>query len=201
MAERQMPRKVDISDPNGAESERKNEKIITGSVQTRKKNAGQKFADVFIAEDMSSVKNYILMDVILPSAKKAIYDIVIGGLSMALFGERGSSGKDRNSGISVSYRDYYSTKERKPTQVVRSVYTFDDILLETRADAEDVLDRMIENVEQYGSVSVADMYDMVGITGNFTDNKYGWYDLRSAHIERTREGCYVIRLPKVLPLK
>jgi hypothetical protein len=40
---------------------------------------------------------------------------------------------------------------------------------------------------------------LVGITGNYTDNKYGWTDIRSASVNRTRDG-YALKLPKALPL-
>jgi hypothetical protein len=48
-------------------------------------------------------------------------------------------------------------------------------------------------------VSVADLYDLVGVTGNYTDNKYGWTDIRSASVIRVRDG-YMLKLPKALPL-
>ena len=44
-------------------------KVVRGTVK-RSKNSGSKLADVFISEDVSNVKNYILMDVIVPAVKK-----------------------------------------------------------------------------------------------------------------------------------
>ena len=46
---------------------------------------------------------------------------------------------------------------------------------------------------------MADLYDLVGMTSNYTDNKYGWYDLRTAYIQGV-SGGYVIRLPKPVAL-
>jgi hypothetical protein len=54
-------------------------------------------------------------------------------------------------------------------------------------------------IDTYGIVSVADFYDLVGITGNYTDNKYGWNNIHSASIVRVREG-YMIKLPRALAL-
>ena len=51
----------------------------------------------------------------------------------------------------------------------------------------------------YGTVSVADLYDLVGISGNYTDNKYGWTNIRNAEPIRVRDG-YMLKLPKALPL-
>ena len=66
-------------------------------------------------------------------------------------------------------------------------------------EAEDVLERMDELIATYQVVSVADFYDLVGVSGNYTDNKYGWTDIRNASVIRVRDG-YMIKLPKALPL-
>ena len=54
---------------------------------------------------------------------------------------------------------------------------------------------MDDILEKYGMVSVADLYDLVGVTGNYTDNKYGWTNLSNAEIVRVRDG-YQIKLPR-----
>ena len=59
--------------------------------------------------------------------------------------------------------------------------------------------RMDELVESYGVVRVADLYDLVGLTGNFTDNKYGWTNVKNAQIVRVRDG-YMIKMPRALPI-
>ena len=46
---------------------------------------------------------------------------------------------------------------------------------------------------------MADLYDMVNITGDYTDTKWGWYDLRGAGVERIRSG-YLLDLPRPVPL-
>lgn len=54
-------------------------------------------------------------------------------------------------------------------------------------------------ISVYGMVSVADLYDLIGVTGNYTDNKYGWTDIRSASVVRVRDG-YIVKMPKAMPL-
>lgn len=183
-------------------SEKKIEKVISGSVKSKKKNEIQKFADVFISEDVSNVKSYIVLDVLVPAIKKAISDIVTNGIDMILYGESGRTKKNSTSS-KISYRSYYEKendqKRSYNSTSIKSGYSYDDIILDNRGEAEDVLARMDELVATYGIVSVADLYDLVGITGAYTDNKYGWTDVRSATVVRTRDG-YLIKLPKVLPL-
>ena len=180
--------------------EKKVEKAITGVAKKKQKGGVQKLTDVFLTEDISSVKNYILMDVVIPAVKKGISDIVTNGIDMLLYGENGSS-KKQSTASKVSYRSYYESGKERNSQIqhTRLGYNYDDIVLDNRGEAEDVLTRMDELISTYGMVSVADLYDLVGITCNYTDNKYGWTDVRSASIVRIREG-YLIKMPKAMPL-
>lgn len=72
--------------------------------------------------------------------------------------------------------------------------------LKTRGEAEEVLSQMEAMLDRYKLVRVADLYDMAGITHDYTDNDYGWTNLRSADIVRTRDGWYMIRLPRAVPI-
>lgn len=177
------------------------DKIVHGKVKTRK-NEIRKLTDVFISEDVSNVKTYILMDVLVPSIKKAIYDIIVNSLDMSLFGGRGSG--RRPTADTVSFRDYNSVSRRdnRSCSGNRTVsgYSYDDIVLETRGEAEAVLSRMDEIMDEYEIVRVADLYDLVGITGDYTDNKYGWTNIRNADIVRVRDG-YKIKMPRALPIR
>lgn len=178
-------------------------KVIKGKAKV-KKNEVRKFTDVFISEDASNVKNYILMDVIVPSIKKAIYDLVMGTLDMTFYGGRGGSTR-RPTADKVSYQNYdYSSASRRDERSYNrtrtaSGYTYDDIVVDTRGEAETVLTRMDEIMEEYGTVRVADLYDLVGVTGQYTDNNYGWTNIRNAEIVRVRDG-YKIKMPRALPL-
>lgn len=174
------------------------EKIVRGKVKT-KKNDMRKLTDMFISEDAANVKSYILMDVLVPAIKKAIYDIVVNSLDMSLFGGRG--GARRSTADKVSYRDYNGVSRRDDrTSRTTSGYSYDDIILETRGEAEAVLARMDEIMEEYEIVRVADLYDLVGVTGQHTDNKYGWTNIRNAEVERVRDG-YRIKMPRALPIR
>ena len=175
--------------------------VVQVPAKTRKKGELRKFSDVFISEDASNVKSYILQDVLLPTIKDTISNIIKSSVDMILFGEARRGDSSKSGGYKPSYRSYYD--DRNDSYRRRDTYTpysFDDVLLDSRADAEEVLNGLIDIVEKYGVVSVADLYDLVGIVGVYTDNKYGWTDLRTARIERDRSGAYYIKLPRALPL-
>ena len=185
-----------------ASEEKRVDKVVHGKVKTQKNNK-RKLADLFISEDAGNIKNYIFLDVIVPAVKKAIYDLVVGALDMSLYGGRGGSGK-RSTADRVSYRDYNSVSRRDTRSYesarTTSGYSYDDIVLETRGEAEAVLSRMDEIMEEYEIVRVADLYDLVGITGEHTDNKYGWTNIRNAKIVRVRDG-WKIEMPRALPIR
>ncbi|NSJ25482.1 hypothetical protein [Blautia glucerasea] len=185
---------------NATLPEKKIQQITTGKVRVKKKSEMSKFKDVFISEDVSNVKSYIFMDVLVPAVKKAISDIVRDGIDMILYGDTKRGNRSSNASY-VSYRDYSRDRrdDCRSGSRNRSGYSYDDIILETRGEAEDVLTRMDELIETYGVVSVADMYDLVGKTCNYTDNKYGWKNIRTAEPIRVRDG-YMLKLPKAGPI-
>ena len=184
-----------------AVAEKKVEKAVTGPVKVKKKSEMSKLKDIFISEDAGNVKSYVIMDVLIPALKKAVSDIVTNGIDMILYGETGRN-KRSSTASNVSYRSYYDRREddrRYSSNRTVSGYSYNDIILETRGEAEEVLSRLDELIETYKIATVADLYDLVGITGNYTDNKYGWTNIRNAEAIRVRDG-YVLKLPKALPI-
>lgn len=182
------------------EEKKKVEKVINGSVKTKKKTLGQKVAEAFIPEDVTNVGDYLLQDIFVPSAKKLFEELVTSGISILLYGDAGRGKRGNTKASRVNYNSIRDGANHNSSPVhTRSRYEYDDVVLDSRGDAEDVLDRMCELVSAYGMASIADLYDLVGITGNYTDNKYGWTDLRNAYVERVRDG-YLIKMPRVVPL-
>lgn len=183
--------------------EKRVERVVTGQVRQKKKSEIRKLTDVFVSEDVSNVKSYILMDVLVPAIKKAVSDIVTNGVDMILYGESGRT-KKRDSGASrVSYRSYYEReRDRRDSDRsrVRTGYDFDEYSLDNRGEAEEVLSQMDDLIDRYGTVSVADYCELIGVRSNYTDNNYGWSNIRSATVVRDRDGGWVIKLPRAMPL-
>lgn len=174
-------------------------KVVNGKVRTKKKSGISKLADTFISEDAQNVKSYVVLDVLIPALKKAISDIVVNGIDMILYGEAGHT-KKRYTSSYISYNKYSDRRDEHEYSRARVGYSYDDIILDSRGEAEEVLDKMFELLDTYQFVSVADLYDLVGVTGNYTDNKYGWTNLRGAEPVRMRDGGYALKLPKAYPI-
>lgn len=178
--------------------EKKIEKVVTG-VKTKKKSGVSKLADVFISEDVANVKSYILMDVLVPSIKKAIADIVTNGIDMLLYGGTQSSG--RRVGVDrVSYDRFSDKRDRGVSRgVSRTRFDYEDLVFNNRGEVEAVREQMEDVIERYGFVTVADMYDMADLTAPYTASKYGWTSIRNAEPVRTRDG-YILKLPRAVPI-
>lgn len=179
------------------------QKVVDGKVKT-KRNEGRKLANIFISEDAGQVKSYVIMDVLVPAIKKAISDIVTDGVDMILYGEKSGKGNRAGGGTTrVSYRNYYDDRKgdsRDRYRDLRERFDYDDLVFESRSQAEQVRDEMFNMIDRYGMVTVADMYDAAGLVAPFTSNKYGWISLRTSEIVRTRGGDYMIKLPKAMPI-
>lgn len=180
------------------------ESVVKGTTMTRKKTLGTKIRDTFIAEDLVKVKDYVISDVIIPNIKKAVDDIVSNGIHMVLYGSAGRpANSSRTAPISqrVSYRSYYDQRNGSvPVRVANNGYDFEDVVFDSRGDAELVLDQMIDIISSYGVCTVADYYDSCGRTSDYTTVDYGWRNLRSARVDRVSEG-YVIKLPRAVPIR
>lgn len=176
------------------------EKIVTGDVIQRKQNVAGKVMKNFFAEDFHSVMNYVVMEVMVPAAKNLLSDAISQGAERMLNGDsRPRSAPGNRSG----YTSYNAVSKPTPTYAMsrqaRASHDFNDIILATRGEAEDVLDNLRTLISQFDVAGVQDLYDLVGLTGEFTDAKWGWYDLRSASVRPVRGG-YILNMPRTQPL-
>lgn len=180
--------------------QRRAEKVITGGVTQRRKSGIDKLGSIFLAGDVEDVKEYIIEDVLIPTIKRAFYDIICNGMGMML-GERNPNKGNQSS--RVSYRSYYDRpderKSRNNSDQSRLNYGYKDLIFDNRGDAEVVLEQMFELLDRYDAVSIADLFDLAGESSNYTDNKYGWTNLEDARVQPVRGG-YIIQLPRATTL-
>ncbi|HEY2455627.1 MAG TPA: hypothetical protein VGI71_24030 [Scandinavium sp.] len=191
------------------ESERaKPEKVVEGEVVQRKKSTAGRFLSKFISDDSQGVGEYVIMEVLLPAAKNMVSDAVSQGIERLLFGDakpsrsghRAYTNYSRNATGQRYIPGSPMSDPRPPlSRQARASHDFDDIIIASRAEAEEVLDRLRDLINQYEVATVSDLYDLVGLTGEFTDDKWGWDDLRSASIRAIRGG-YLLNLPRTHPI-
>jgi len=175
--------------------------VVANPAKTKKKSEAKKLANSLIVEDSKTVFSYIVKEVLIPATKKLISDMGKSALDMFLYGDDERPRKRRDS--KISYRQYYDderSERKRNTYHSRNALDYDDIVLDSRGDAEMVLDSLDDIIRRYQFASIMDLYELVGIsTDNYTLSKYGWTSLKHADIKRTRDG-YLLVLPKAIPI-
>ena len=183
------------------------EKVVSNDVIKRKRSIAERFAGSFLSEDSGTVVGYVLMEVMIPAAKNMVSDAVSEGIQRLLFGDARprSAGSGRpgytnySRPFSQAHHTSSSTGRPQMSRQARATHDFNDIIISSRGEAEDVLDRLRDLINVYDVATVSDLYDLVGLTGEFTDDKWGWYDLRSAAVRAVRGG-YLLHLPRTQPI-
>lgn len=186
------------------EEREKVEKVISGTVIQKKPNMLKRLGRNMVADDVTNVGDFVFTDVVMPAVRNLMYDIVSQGTHRVLFGTaRGRRGVVPGYGGPVAnLKTAYNrvNTESAPTSSAMSRedqarHNFDELYLPSHADAMEVLENLVARVDRYGSASVSDLYDYLGVTGGFTDQKYGWTNLSSADVRQTRRG-FVFDLPR-----
>ena len=177
--------------------------VVKGPVKVKKEPLSRKFSDVFLADSVDNVKSYVLFDVIVPAIKNLIVDMTTNSIDMLVNGRAGTGRSSRRGGH-TSYSSYFRGDDRpsRRTANPRERYSYNDIIFETRGDANEVLDIMMEVLDKYKVISIADYYELsnANVQEQYTDRSYGWFELDDAHIIRDRDG-YRISLPRPESIK
>ena len=169
------------------------EKVASG--QVRKKSW---LSSIFLPGDIDDIKHYILYDVLGPTIRRTISDMVTSSVNM-LLGQSTRSGS--GSAPRESYRSYYDRpaqyeQRTRPTSPRNA--SVENVSFGTRADAENVLWRMQERLRQYQNVSVANFFEFADIRPSYTDWDFGWTDLRNACVEYSScDRQYYIKFPPI----
>lgn len=183
-------------------------KVVVGEVVRRKKPLSKRMREMFTGEEDGSIGEYVLVDMIIPALKDLIADVIIGSTERKLFGQASGRRHRRPGGNGPANRFAYDQVGRNPvgrasgrdegrglSRNARARHDFDEIVIPTRPEAEEVLTQMFDLIDRYNEVSVAEFFELVGVPGNFADRRHGWTDLRGSRVSRANGGGYVLDLP------
>lgn len=187
-----------------AEEEKIITPIVEGRVIVRKKGAFSKIRDFFAHEDSQSIGEYVLMDVALPAVRDLIFEMINAGAEKTLYPDTVSRGDYSRRSSRTPYDRISTEKARRGgdsrdprsrmSAVGRKTHNFKEVILEDRAEAEEVLTDMYGLLDRFQMVTVADVYGLVGEDSDFIDSKWGWTNLDGAKASRVRGG-YMLILP------
>lgn len=198
------------SDKNKQQNESKDiHRVTQNEPVRRKKSLRKQFQETLIAGDAKTAVRNVIFDTLIPAAQEMIIDGATTWVEKMVRGDdyrgrRRYSPQQQSQTPHIAYNrissPYSTSAQRALTRRARATHDFDEIVLQTRIEAEEVIDQMIEIISRYGSASVADLYEMTGIQSAHTDNKWGWTDIRGAGVTRDRRsGGFLLDLPEPKP--
>jgi hypothetical protein len=205
-----------------SEELKKRDAVVKG--RERKPGLFSRAGVLFFGEDgFKGVTEHLVRDILIQSIQTTISDVATNtintisdvattSIKRAIFGEsyddrrRNSNdywyGSRRyvdnrmSSSRGRGYVDYSRQSDRalhhkseNLSNVVR-VIEFD-----SANDANEVLSYMIDSVDQYGLVTVADFYELSAVASKFTDHQFGWTNLDGVRVVPIRGGGFYISFP------
>jgi hypothetical protein len=182
-------------------------KIVSGEVVTRKKPLKQRIKSIFVGGEFKNAAAYIAIDVLVPAARNMIVDATTKGIERLIYGD--SPQRSRQNDYNRSRVSYNSPLDRnrqrgvmlpdQPPHYGRSSRNSNEIIVNSRKEAELVLSTIADIIESYDVASVADLNELVGLPNTHIDNKWGWTSIRHADLRQVREG-WLIDLPPAKPI-
>lgn len=181
------------------------EKVVTGEVVQKPKGIGRKFKDIFFGGDAKNAAQFVLADVLLPALRNLVVDMVSTGAQRLVYGE---SNYRRRPTVNYGARYQVNNPISRPYDVQRPTplniptsprgrqnrHEMNDVILATKEEAELVVERLHDILEKYEVVSLADLYDLLGLETSYIDNKWGWTSLSTVQVRQIRQG-YLLELP------
>ena len=188
----------------------KAEKVIQGSATLIKAPWYKRAGRSMVADDASTIGEFVLMSIVVPAFKNLVRDVVVGGLDRTLFGPgtlAGGGMRGSQGGIRQKYNEMIRTgavndqSQRQISQQDRAIHNFDAIRMDSREEAVSVLNRMIDRIEKYGSATVGDLYDYCGITtSDYAALRWGWTNLLGSDVRQYRSS-WMLDLPEPTVLR
>lgn len=192
--------------------------VFIPDTMVRQKSHLDKLAEVFLPEDLDSIGNRIVQNVMIPSILKTAGDILVRSIDM-IFGTNysGINNSQPSNTIPGSSTPYtpYSGPQRNTVAAsqatgtttivpVRSaVYEYADVRWKSSEEAKKVLNDLRAVIRNNGYVSVGTYLEYARVKTIAEDFNYGWNNLDNILLQDTGELPYRYRmdLPSPLPIR
>jgi hypothetical protein len=182
--------------------EKKVEPVIQSQVRRQKKSPGKRLSALLFGGDFKDAMSSAFTDTLIPAAKDTMVSFLQELPERVFYGGDVRSRPRRGRPGWTDYAGAAKSPARPGmSHRARMMHEFDEIVIETRPEAETVLDSMLEMFDRFGVVTVADFYDLVNQDSSTADRNWGWSSLQGADVVRARGGGYIISLPRTEALK
>lgn len=195
------------------ENKAKEDEKAKVKAKVKEKSFKQKCKEAIIADDVGDIKEYAILKVLIPGAKKMLRNALLGMFDMRFFGKPMGGGGGASSGGTVIDYSKHSTSWADADELQRRVdekssggagttlriNELSNVQFATEEEALNILRFLRGTTQEFGIASVADFLERSGLRANNTHRKWGWYDgaLDSASIEiDDSTDMYYIRFPR-----
>jgi hypothetical protein len=184
-------------------------KVVVGEVVQKPKGIGRKFKETFFNGDLKHSGEFVLVDVLLPALRNLVVDMASRGIEKVVYGESTRGPRRPQTNYNYSGTRYsvggptnpfarpqplgqsYSPQINRGRQ---NRHDMNDIIVGTKEEADLVMERLIDILEKYDVVSLADLNELLGLETSHLDNKWGWTFLANPQVRQIRQG-YLLELP------
>lgn len=194
------PRNSIMEQPEESNKERLKPVVTQDSIVSTKKPLLQRFKEGLFGDE-------VFDNVIIP----AVGNMILDSLEMMFFHRTGYRNNYQQPPQNYTYNYGYGYNSQpympqpsyqynqQPQQYVQNKVDYHNIILRSKQDADAVLNQMIDRIRSYGAVSIADLFDLIQVPGEYTDNNWGWRDARYFGVRRVAKG-FLLVLPDAAPL-
>lgn len=207
-----------------ADEEQRVTPVVTGTRKVANSNL-IKLKNSLINEDARNVKDYLIYDLAAPAATNFLIDLIIDLVSNGLnyiFKPVAKTTVRTRSASPIGTKIYFG----KPTdyngisknrQIIREpernkLESYGEAAVKDKAEGYKIIESVQDCIDSYGYARVADFNEAAGITGDYTDNNYGWTDISGyefipARIEVNENGevhnvrGFILKMPAASPIK
>lgn len=181
--------------------------VVSGAVPVSQPATRRLFRFIF-AESPKNLGSEIGKNIVVPRLKLSFQEALEGFVNGMLWGGavnrpggmtrgpqfRGSVGPQTNYANITTLHPQQGQQQQLPPRV-QSNGNYQDLVLPTVQDAENLLAGLVDQLNQYNATTVGDLYEMAGIGTVTSDSAFGWTNLNGARITQVREG-FCLELPR-----
>jgi len=184
------------------------EPVVTNPGRIREAPTGRRIRDTIFQGSARSVWTSMIWDTFFPNIRDNIQDTIHKGVDVLFGGYTDSRihnryrGNYRSSAISRHNPDRALGRTSESRQIEQKPRFDGDtsvIELDSRVEAQEVLNQMNLLIDQFDVCSMADFLRLVDITPEHTHYGIGWEELGDAHVVPAR-GSFYLALPEPIRL-
>lgn len=184
--------------PNEEQPKKNLDKVVTGKVIVKPVTISSRVKNIFFGGDINTAGSYVISEVLLPALRNLVVETISKGTDRLIYGESMHRRRPSNYSPRVQYNNpinrgitqarSYLPDQRPIDRWTQGRKPFEDVIVGTKEEADMVVEQLTTVVDQYELVSVADLYELLGLPSTHIDNKWGWTQLSAITVGQVREG-------------